>query len=121
MRPRSQFQFPFGQLALLSASFHSHRLLPHHHIQAVSHGMGGRGERQIIRAGPQPHIKFTVSQRFSEMLAMVTHQVILLCLYFSLDWVHAGIYFQGLFLLSRRLDDFSIQPLYCQSRLLGPN
>lgn len=52
---------------------------------------------------------------------MVTHQVVLLCLYFSLGWVHAGIYFKGLFLLSSRLDDFSIHPLYCQSRLLGPN
>ena len=90
MRPRSWFQFPLGQLALLCASFCSHMLLLKHHIKAVAQGMEGWGERQIIRASPQLQVKLMVSQRLPDVFAMSTHQVVL-CLHVNHFLIFSGL------------------------------
>ena len=63
-------------------------------------GCENGGREQIIRANPQLQVKLMVSQRPPEMLATITHQVVLLCLHvvttslFSLHWAPAEICFR---------------------------
>lgn len=116
MRPRSWFQFPFGQLALLSASFSSQRLVPNHHIQDVSHGMGGwRGKGRLSglvhncsQAYGQPEASGNVSYDLSSGCSLSSCEPLL-----NFLWVGSlQKSVLGSILLTSRLDYFSIHLLY---------